>query len=132
MVNGDAIEVATADGSERVRLIGIDTPEVGRGGEPGDRYAEKARDFLDALLHGKTVELVKDPAQADIDRYGRLLRHVLVDGRSAALTALAAGAGYEYTYDSPYFDHQAHREAESAADAAGAGLWSSCSMAGSS
>ena len=132
VVDGDTIEVDTADGSERVRLIGIDTPEVGRGGEPGDCYAEEARDFLDALLYGKTVELVGDPTQADVDRYGRLLRHVLVDGRSAALTALAAGAGYEYTYDAPYTDHQAHRDAESAAEAAGAGLWSSCSTAGSS
>ena len=132
VVDGDTIAVATAGGSTRVRLIGIDTPEIGRDGEPGDCYAEEARDFLDALLYGKTVELIGDPTQADVDRYGRLLRHVLVDGQSAALTALRAGAGYEYTFDTPYTDDQAHREAESAAEAAGAGLWSSCSTAPSS
>jgi len=132
VVDGDTIAVDTAGGSARVRLIGIDTPEIGRDGEPGDCYAEEARDFLDALLYGKTVELVGDPTQADVDRYGRLLRHVLVDGQSAALAALTAGAGYEYTYDAPYADYQAHREAESAAEAAGAGLWATCSTAPSS
>jgi micrococcal nuclease len=126
VIDGDTIQVATASARERVRLIGIDTPEIGRNGQPGECYAEQAREFLDELVYGKTVELVGDPTQGDVDTYGRLLRHVLIDGQSASLAALSAGAGREYTYDTDYTDQQAHRNAEIAAKAAGNGMWSAC------
>jgi endonuclease YncB( thermonuclease family) len=127
VVDGDTIDVATADGTARVRLIGIDTPEIGRGGEASECYAEEARTFLNDLLYGQEVQLTSDATQADVDKYGRLLRHVLIDGASAAEAAIAAGAGYEYTYDTPYRDQQAHLEAEHAASETHAGLWGACS-----
>lgn len=126
VVDGDTIDVDTAHGRVRVRLIGIDTPEIGRHGTAGECYAEEARDFLDHLIYGKTVELVADTTQADTDVYGRSLRYVLVDGRSAALSAITAGVGYEYTYDVAYIDQHAHRGAQDAAAASGAGLWAAC------
>ncbi|MGW9159281.1 thermonuclease family protein [Microbacterium sp. NPDC055665] len=125
-VDGDTIDVATGEGTARVRLIGIDTPEIGRGGEASECCAEEARSFLDDLLYRNQVYLVPDPTQADVDRYGRLLRHVLIDGRSAAELAIAAGAGYEYTYDVPYEGQGAHRDAQDVAAGRGVGLWSSC------
>lgn len=127
VVDGDTIDIATDAGPARVRLIGIDTPEIGREGEPGECYAEEARSFLDGLVYGHIVELRSDPSQADADRYGRLLRHVVIDGHSAAVLALEAGAGYEYTYDQAYAGQGEHRDAEQAAAGAGAGLWSLCS-----
>lgn len=126
VVDGDTIDVAQSDGTARVRLIGIDAPEIGRGGEASECYADEARTFLDELVYGHQVELVRDPTQADVDKYGRLLRHVYVDGQSAAELAIAAGAGNEYTYDTAYRDQQAHRDAEQAAAETGAGLWSDC------
>lgn len=127
VVDGDTIDVSTSAGTARVRLIGIDMPEIGRDGEPGECYATEARGFLDDLLYGRTVRLQSDSTQADADKYGRLLRHVVIDGKSAAVLALEAGAGYEYTYDVPYIGQLEHRDAENAAAAAGAGLWSACS-----
>lgn len=127
VVDGDTIDVALDEGTTRVRLIGIDTPEIGRGGEVSECYADEARTFLDELVYGHQVELVIDPAQADVDKYGRLLRYVYVDGQSAAELAIAAGAGYEYTYDTAYRDQQAHRDAEQAAADTRAGLWGACS-----
>lgn len=127
VVDGDTIDIATDAGTARVRLIGIDTPEIGRYGEQGECYAEEARDFLDSLVYGRAVEVRSDPSQADTDRYGRLLRHVIIDGNSAAVLALEAGAGYEYTYDQAYDGQDQHRAAEQAAADAGAGLWSACS-----
>lgn len=127
VVDGDTIDIATDAGTARVRLIGIDTPEIGREGDPGECYAEEARDFLDGLVYGHTVELRSDPSQADADRYGRLLRHVLIDGQSAAVLALEAGAGYEYTYEVSYAGQTEHRDAEQAAAGQAAGLWSACS-----
>ena len=127
IVDGDTIDVATEDGTVRVRLIGIDTPEIGRGGEASECYAEEARTFLDELLYGQEVQLIGDATQADVDKYGRLLRHVYADDVDAAEAAITAGAGYEYTYDTPYRDQHAHREAERTAADARSALWGACS-----
>ncbi|WP_240482609.1 thermonuclease family protein [Microbacterium arborescens] len=126
MVDGDTIDVRVASGPERVRIIGIDTPEIGRNGAADECYAQEAREYVNDALYGRIVELYPDPTQDDVDRYGRLLRHVLVDGRSIAESALAAGMGYEYTCDAPYGGQDVHKAAQEAAAAAGAGLWSAC------
>ncbi|RWZ68077.1 nuclease [Labedella populi] len=128
VVDGDTIDVQLPDGEARIRIIGIDTPEIAREpGETSDCYADEARTSVNDLLYGRTVELRSDPTQDDVDRYGRLLRHVLVDGKSAAVLALGAGVGHEYTYDADYDGQAAHREAEKSAASHGVGLWSACS-----
>jgi micrococcal nuclease len=126
VVDGDTIDVATEDGTVRVRLIGIDTPEIGRGGEASECYAEEARTFLDELLYGQEVQLFSDATQADVDKYGRLLRHVYAGDVDAAEAAIAAGAGYEYTYNTPYERQDMYRDAERVAVEASAGLWGVC------
>lgn len=126
VVDGDTIDVQTSTGEERVRLIGIDTPEISRDGGVDDCYAQEARTYLDQLVYGHDVELVSDPTQADTDQYGRLLRHVLIDGQSAAQLAIEAGAGYEYTYNLAYTGQGAHLEAQQTASNAMLGLWSNC------
>ncbi|EIC06687.1 nuclease (SNase domain-containing protein) [Microbacterium laevaniformans OR221] len=126
VVDGDTIKVGTATGTVRVRIIGIDTPEIGRDGQASECYAEQARDYLDQLAYGRTVDLSPDPSQADTDKYGRQLRHVYLDGVSVALTELQAGVGAEYTYDKPYTGQSDYRAAQAAAQAAGRGLWGTC------
>lgn len=126
VVDGDTIKVATAAGDVRVRIIGINTPEIGRDGRASECYAEQARDYLDRLAYGRTVNLSPDPSQADTDKYGRQLRHVYLDGVSIALTELQAGVGAEYTYDKPYAGQGDYRAAQAAAQAAGRGLWGTC------
>ncbi|WP_424449845.1 thermonuclease family protein [Microbacterium arborescens] len=126
VIDGDTIEIRAAGGTERVRIIGIGTPEIGRDGAADECYAQEAREYVNDALYGRTVELYPDPTQDDADRYGRLLRHVIVDDRSIAEEAIAAGMGYEYTYDEPYGGQDAHKAAQDAAAAAGAGLWSAC------
>ncbi|KQQ66939.1 thermonuclease family protein [Microbacterium sp. Leaf320] len=126
VVDGDTIDVATDDGTARVRLIGIDTPEIGRGGEASECYADEARAFLDELLYGQEVELAGDPSQADVDKYGRLLRYVYIDGQSAAELAITAGAGYEYTFDVGYIHRESHQAAERDAIESAVGLWGAC------
>ena len=70
--------------------------------------------------------LQSDSTQADVDAYGRLLRHVDVDGQSAAVLAIAAGTGYEYTYDKSYEGQSDHLAAEAAARDERVGLWGAC------
>ena len=70
IIDGDTIEVTDGSGrTEKVRLIGIDTPERGRCGydESGDR--------LSKLILNSKVQLVPGGTD-DRDRYGRLLRYV--------------------------------------------------------
>ncbi len=126
VVDGDTIDVQTAGGEARVRLIGLDTPEINRDGGQDDCYAQEARDELNTMVYGQAVKLRADPTQDDTDRYGRLLRHVYIDGQSAAVVLLEAGAAHEYTYDAPYIGQPEHRDAERAAQADALGMWGSC------
>ena len=89
VVDGDTIDVS---GGQRVRLIGIDTPEIGDCGY-GLAGAELRR-----LVGGRSVVLVPG-ARDDRDRYGRLLRYVEVDGVDANLALIRAGVAIA-RYDS--------------------------------
>lgn len=123
VVDGDTIRVRVAGRTERVRVIGIDTPEL-RGEECG---AQRAASRMQSLVQSRSVTLVPDPTQDDRDRYGRLLRHLrLDDGRSVAQILLAEGLGREYTYRRAYEGQASHRAAEDAAREASAGLWGAC------
>lgn len=126
VVDGDTIKVSAGGRTERVRVIGIDTPEL-RGGEC---YAQQASSKMQSLVQSKKVRLVRDPSQSNRDRYDRLLRHVqLADGRQVAQLLIAGGFGEEYTYDRAYAGQAAYRAAERAAREAGKGIWSSGCLA---
>jgi Staphylococcal nuclease homologue len=66
VVDGDTVDVSTG---QRVRVVGIDTPERGECGY------EEASDRMTALVGGAAVALVGG-ARDDVDRYGRILRYV--------------------------------------------------------
>jgi endonuclease YncB( thermonuclease family) len=80
VVDGDTLDLA--DG-RRVRLVGMDTPEVGECG-----FAEAAA-ALTRLTLGKRVTLV--PSDEDRDQYGRLLRYVDVAGVDVGLRLIQRG-----------------------------------------
>jgi len=73
VTDGDSFEVEENGVAFRVRMIGLDAPEMGK--EP---LADEARTALRNLVEGRTIVLVRDLSEAD--RYGRLLRFVFVDG----------------------------------------------------
>ena len=122
VVDGDTIKVRLGGSTERVRLIGLDAPEV----RTGECYAQEAAVKMVALVQDQQVRLTRDPSQADRDRYGRLLRHVeLADGRQVAKVLIASGFAEELTYDTAYAGQRAYRAAERDARDAGRGLWGS-------
>lgn len=122
VIDGDTIDVAVPGRTERVRLIGIDTPEV------GDCHAKQATAKLASLILGKRVRLEADRSQGSRDRYGRLLRYVRMvpHGTNVNERLVAGGYAREYTYDDPYRHQAAFKAAERAARAAGKGLWGAC------
>lgn len=74
-VDGDTVYVKFDDGrEEKVRFIGVDTPETVHPSKPVEYYGQEASDFTKNKLLGKTVYLEKDVS--DRDKYGRLLRYV--------------------------------------------------------
>lgn len=72
--DGDTLRLA--DGT-KVRLIGVDAPEVESPYGRGEPYGEESRKFLASLVEGRKVSLtIGDPP---VDRYGRTLAYVYVD-----------------------------------------------------
>lgn len=121
--DGDTIKVLVDGRTERVRLIGIDTPELSSGG----CYAQQATSKMQSLVQSRSVVLTADPGQDDRDRYGRLVRHVsLEDGRLVAGLLIEGGFGREYTYDGEYEHQSDYRTKESRARQARTGLWGAC------
>ncbi len=56
--DGDTVTAVTSEGTKlRLRLLGIDAPEVPHGEKPGQPYGEDARDYLDHLIGGKIVRV---------------------------------------------------------------------------
>jgi hypothetical protein len=106
VVDGDTVDLSTG---ATVRLIGIDTPEIGQCG-----YHE-ATDRLVSLVGGQTVTL-EAGSRDDIDKYGRLLRYVLVNDVDSGGVLVSEGLAVpRYNSTDGYGAHP--REVEYAAEA---------------
>jgi micrococcal nuclease len=94
VADGDTLEVRVAgDREERVRVLGIDTPEL------GDCGADEAAATARSLALGRRVSLTGDATQAGRDRFGRLLAYVgLPGGRDLGLELLRRGLARVYVY----------------------------------
>jgi micrococcal nuclease len=127
VVDGDTIKVRIGGRTERVRYIGMDTPESVKPGTPVQCFAERAAAANAALVSGRTVRLVGDAERRD--RYGRLLAYVYREPDGAFVNAELVRAGYARTLTIP--PNVAHeRDFARLADQArraGRGLWRACS-----
>jgi endonuclease YncB( thermonuclease family) len=117
VIDGDTIDLLTTKfDTLRVRLSGIDAPELG---QAFGRHAKVALSNL-AFAHIATVEWHKR------DRYGRLIAKVIVQGRDVALEMLTNGMAWHYKQfmsEQPLIDRARYAEAETQARAARRGLW---------
>ena len=102
VVDGDTLVL---DDGRRLRLIGINAPEIGEREEP---YGAEASAWLRATIDGKEIFLQKDVS--DTDQYGRTLRYVWlstpekVDDQSARewmVSAMMVAQGYAQPYTFP-------------------------------
>jgi len=92
VIDGDTVVVSVDGKEERVRLVGIDTPEEGTCG------FEEATRALELLLSSTKVGLV-DAGVSDRDQFDRLLRYLETDGGDPGLELIRAGLA-EAAYDS--------------------------------
>lgn len=89
VIDGDTLMV----GRERVRVMGVDTPEIQCQCEHECRGAIAAKKFVqDALLSAGTVSIEREGA----DKYRRTLARIYVNGRDLAELIIAAGHGRPY------------------------------------
>lgn len=118
VIDGDTIEL---DGRERVRLIGVDTPETKDPRRPVGYFGAEASAFTERLVEGRRVRLEYD--QTRRDRYGRTLAYVYVkDDIFVNLEIVRQGYGHAYTkYPFRYIER--FRAAEREAREARRGLW---------
>ncbi len=74
VVDGDTVVLST---KERVRYIGIDTPELHHPRKPVEAYGREAKEFNRRLVEGKKVRLEFDLER--YDKYHRLLAYVFLE-----------------------------------------------------
>ena len=127
VTDGDTIRVKTGRGVERVRLIGIDTPEVDHSGPNDDCFGEEAKAFLTAMIEDKRVWLTFDAECKD--GYDRTLAYVHRGTETNDFVQrLLLRGGWATAYAvSPNTSQRAIFEAdEAAARGASEGLWGEC------
>lgn len=83
VIDGDTLELA---GGARVRLLGIDAPEMERDGQPADFLAHKAKAVLTELTLNRKIALEYDRLR--YDHYGRLLAYLSLSDHTLVNAAL--------------------------------------------
>ena len=130
VVDGDTIDVSltgkVAD-VERVRLIGINTPETVDPRKAVQCFGHEASDETKKILTDKNVFLKSDATQTDRDKYGRLLRYVFLENNTNFNQFLIQeGYAHEYTYKYPYQYQSEFKKAQVYAQENNKGLWAEC------
>ena len=108
--DGDTITVRTAAETLKVRVAGVDCPEIGQ------PWSSRAKQFTSQLVFGKTVTI--EPHGTD--HYGRMIGRVSIGTRDLSEELLRAGMAWRYGLRTP---DQRLADAERAARQARAGLW---------
>lgn len=126
VVDGDTLDVQLDSGQERLRLIGIDTPEVYGGVQC---FGPEASAFTASLVPPGTLSrLEKDVSEQD--RYQRLLRYAyLPDGRMLNEVLVAEGYATVATFPPDVRYQDRFLEAERRAREQAKGLWGNCQQA---
>lgn len=121
VVDGDTIEL---ENGQRVRYIGIDTPESKKPNTPVQCFAEAAALKNKELVEGKEVTLIKDISNTD--RYDRLLRYVFVEDKFVNEVLVKEGFAFARSYPPDIARQPLLRASEQLAREQKLGLWGSC------
>jgi micrococcal nuclease len=119
VADGDTV---TLDTGQKVRLLGIDAPEMEKTGQPADFLAHKAKKVLADLVQGKRVRLEYDRLR--YDRYGRTLAYLfLPDGTNLSREMVRQGLAHVYTVPPNMRFREELLEAQREAIKAHRGVW---------
>lgn len=121
VIDGDTFEI---EGGIKIRLIGMDTPEMKNKNKTIDCFAVEAKKKMESLVGGKEVVLVKDVSETD--KYGRLLRYVYLGDEMVNDTLLKEGYAKISTFPPDVKFKDVFLSSERQAREVKAGLWSAC------
>jgi len=125
-VDGDTIQVDMNGTPERIRFIGVDTPETHKPNAPVQCYGPEASAYTKKQIGTQRVRLEADSLSTNRDRYKRLLRYVyLPDGTNINQEIIQGGYGFYYPYF-PFTKSTAFSQAGKHARENKQGLWRSC------
>jgi micrococcal nuclease len=121
--DGDTITVRIDGRTEKVRLVGIDSPELDDERQEYRDAAYAARNYARLRLGGETVTLETESRQPDRDQYGRLLRYVILDDGTNVNEDLVR-KGYAHVFDKYQFELKPRfKTAEAEAKREKLGVW---------
>jgi micrococcal nuclease len=128
VIDGDTIVVSS---NEKVRLIGVDTPETVHPKRTVQCFGKDAKEFTRAMVQHRSIHLALDEANTarnHKDRYGRTLAYVYFDD-GTMLNAELIRRGYAHAYTRFPFRHIVEfRQLERIARSQAVGLWASCPL----
>ena len=122
VIDGDTIQVRFEGKSYTVRLLGVDTPETKHPTKAVQYFGREASAFTKAHLEGKTVTLARDRTGDTVDRYGRWLRYVLLDGDNFNARLIREGYAHANRLF-PFSKRTEFIQLEEQARRRGIGLW---------
>ncbi len=124
--DGDTIIVDMNGVEEKVRFIGVDTPETKDPRKPVQCFGRAASEFTKNLIGNNPVRLEADPTNTNRDRYSRLLRYVyLPDGRLVNAEIIKQGYGFAYV-GFPVQKMEEFKALQVEAREQNRGLWAGC------
>ena len=118
VIDGDTIDVTTIG---RVRLLGIDAPEIGRGFDTSAPFGREARERLTSLVLHRWVRLEQEGAALDV--YNRHLAYVLTEDGLCVNAALVRDGLARVSARLPLTRLQEFQRAEADAQAFRRGMW---------
>jgi len=126
VVDGDTDDVLVDGKTVRLRLIGMDTPEVVDPRKPVQCFGRDASAEGHKLLDGQYVRLEYDSVTGKTDIYGRTLAYVfLLDGTFYNEFMIRNGYAHEYDYQNQKYTYRAEfQAAQKAAQSEQLGFWS--------
>lgn len=123
VIDGDTIRIFyNKDTIEKVRIIGIDTPETVDPRKPVECFGKEASQKMKELVEGRTVKLVLDTINDKRDKYNRLLRYIYLDNKDVGAEMIKQGYAYAYTVY-PFEKLKEYKEYEQQANKNSLGLW---------
>lgn len=125
VIDGDTIDVVIDGKTERIRFIGIDTPETVDDRKKIQCYGPEASARMKELLSAKSVALEMKPDE-DRDDYGRLLRYVSFQGNDVGAMMLEEGYARSLCFAFPHPRCGEYEKLEREAREMKRGRWGAC------
>ena len=131
VIDGDTLDIDVADGTRattRIRLWGVDCPEVGHHGKENMHFGPEATAFARKALEGRDVLVILSPKQTR-GKYGRLLAYVYLKRGGPMFNEMLIEQGFAYA-DLRFKHHyyRAFKSIEKRARRDSMGLWADASL----